>query len=138
MPASSKPTHAGGLVYRTGNGAPEFLVVTSRRRPEAWIFPKGRIERGETPEETAEREVHEESGVSAVSIQPIDDVKMQVDGEDRIIRYFLMRAVRNGRPGEGRRSRWLSPGDALEHLSYARSRTSLRKALDTMRDRGLL
>jgi 8-oxo-dGTP pyrophosphatase MutT (NUDIX family) len=138
MHASRKPTHAGGVVYRSENGLPKFLLVTSRRRPQAWIFPKGRIERGETPEDAAEREVHEESGVSATTVVPVDDVRIQVAGENRIIRYFLMRAVRSGRPGEGRRSLWLSPHDALERLSYSRSRASLRKALDLMRERGLL
>lgn len=101
-------------------------------------MPKGRIERGETPAEAAEREVHEESGVSAATVEPLEDVRVQIAGENRITRYFLMRAIRDGRPGEGRRSLWLSPDEALQHLSYSRSRVSLRKALDTMREKGLL
>ena len=34
MSASAKPTHAGGVVFRSRAGAPEFLLVTARRRPD--------------------------------------------------------------------------------------------------------
>ena len=95
MIAAPEPTHAGGVVYRTERGLPKFLLVTSRRRPQEWIFPKGRIEWGETPEQTAAREVREESGVSAAIIEPLEDVRIPIAGDDRIVRYFLMRAVRN-------------------------------------------
>ena len=138
MIASPEPTHAGGVVYRTERGLPKFLLVTSRRRPQEWVFPKGHIEWGETPEQAAAREVREESGVSAAIVEPLDDVRIQIAGDDRIVRYFLMRAVRNGPPGEGRRALWLSPDEALHHLAYSRSRASLRKALVTMRQKGLL
>jgi 8-oxo-dGTP pyrophosphatase MutT (NUDIX family) len=39
---------------------PRFLLVTSRRQPNRWIFPKGGIEDGEEPTEAAEREAWEE------------------------------------------------------------------------------
>src|SRR5580765_335055 len=103
MAASLKPTHAGGVVYRMAQGLPEFLVVTARRRADEWVYPKGHIEFGETPEEAATREVHEEAGVTAVVIGPLDDVRIRSAGEDQAIRYFLMRAIQDGSPGEGRR-----------------------------------
>jgi 8-oxo-dGTP pyrophosphatase MutT (NUDIX family) len=119
-------------------GLPRFLLVTSRRRPREWVFPKGRIEFGETPEQTAAREVREESGVSAAIVGPLEDVLIRMPDEDRVVRYFLMRAVRNGPPGEGRRALWLSPEDAQHHLPFWRTRASLHKALRAMSERGLL
>jgi len=133
MIGSATPTHAGGIVYRTEQGGVEFLLVTARRPPQDWVFPKGHIERGETPEQAAVREVQEEAGIPAAIVEPIDDVWLQIAGESQIIRYFLMRALADGSPGEGRRALWLSPADALERLPFAEARASLRKALDALK-----
>ena len=43
------PTHAGGIVVRLDDGVARFLLVTARRQPGQWVFPKGHIEPGETP-----------------------------------------------------------------------------------------
>jgi 8-oxo-dGTP pyrophosphatase MutT (NUDIX family) len=122
-------THAGGIVYRLEQGSPVFLLVTARRTPSHWVFPKGHIEPGETPEETAVREVDEEAGVRATIITPIDDVLLRVSGENQRIRYFLMRAGRVGSGDEGRRTVWLESTAALERLTFEQARVSLRKAL---------
>jgi 8-oxo-dGTP diphosphatase len=76
MIQSAHLTHAGGVVYRIEQAKPKFLVVTARRDPQAWVLPKGHIERGETAEEAAIREVREEAGVSAVIVQQLDDVRI--------------------------------------------------------------
>ena len=130
---SSQPTHAGGVVYRVEGGRTEVLVVTARRRPDEWVFPKGHIETGETPEQTAVREVHEESGVRATIIAPLEDVEIQMPDEDQTVRYFLMRAVDTGSAGEGRQLLWLTADEALNRLTFDTSRESLRKALDMIR-----
>ena len=133
MTESSAPTHAGGVVYRAEqNGRPEFLLVTARRPPHDWVFPKGHIERGETPEEAAIREVYEESGVRAAIVEPLEEVRLQIRGEEQIIRYFLMRALEDGGPGEGRHAQWLSSVDAMACLPFPEARGSLRKALDAL------
>ena len=55
---------AGGVVYRLASSAPEIAIV--HMVPEMrWQLPKGLIDRGETIEEAAVREVREESGVAA-------------------------------------------------------------------------
>ena len=130
---SSQPTHAGGVVYRIENGRPEILVLTARRRSDEWVFPKGHIEAGETSEQTAVREVREESGVSATIIAPLEDVQIQMPTETQTVRYFLMRARDTGTPGEGRQSLWLTADEALNRLTFDTSRGSLRKALDLIR-----
>jgi 8-oxo-dGTP pyrophosphatase MutT (NUDIX family) len=136
--ASQKPTHAGGVVYRIERGRPEFLLVTARRSPKDWVYPKGHIERGETPEQTAAREVEEESGVNAAIVEPLEDIRLRIRGDDQIIRYFLMRAIKNGAPREGRRSAWLPAKDAIDQLSFAEAQGSLRKAVTLLKSKGLV
>ena len=46
----------------------EYLLITSQKGN--WIFPKGVIERGETPEETASKEAYEEGGVRGRIVGP--------------------------------------------------------------------
>ncbi|HLD31613.1 MAG TPA: NUDIX domain-containing protein [Patescibacteria group bacterium] len=49
---------SGGVVINNGR-----VILVSQRRTGTWSFPKGHWVSGETSEETARREIHEESGV---------------------------------------------------------------------------
>jgi len=117
------------------SATPEFLLVTSRRRPKQWVYPKGHVEAGERPEDTAVREVEEEAGVLARITEPLEDIVFKVDGEPQRIRYYLMSVVHEGRPGEGRRSSWLSPEAAVKRLSWPKSQALIRKAVDVLTSR---
>jgi 8-oxo-dGTP pyrophosphatase MutT (NUDIX family) len=111
-----------------------FLLVSSRSEPSFWVYPKGHIERGETAERAAVREVLEEAGVVAEIVHRLDDVRINRWGEDLIVRYYLMRAAAKGTPGEGRRSCWVSPAEAMRRLPFANQRMSLRQALRVLKN----
>ena len=53
---------AGGVVVRDGQ-----VLVVHRPRYDDWSLPKGKLEDGETWEDAALREVHEETGVACRS-----------------------------------------------------------------------
>jgi 8-oxo-dGTP pyrophosphatase MutT (NUDIX family) len=89
-------TSAGGIVVRFSGGVPE-LVVGSRRRERdglTWTLPKGTPNRGETIEETALREVGEETGLDVRITEPLDSIEYWfVQRGTRIhktVHYFLM------------------------------------------------
>ena len=52
----------GAIVYRIIHDELRFLLIKNKRSAH-WGFPKGHVELGETPEETATREVLEETGI---------------------------------------------------------------------------
>lgn len=125
---SSELTHAGGLVYRVHASNPEYLLITATGNPNEWVLPKGHIELDETPAQAALREVKEETGVLAEVVALIQDVSINVNGTEQLIRFYLMKALREGASVERRESAWLSAEHADQRLSYPESRQVLHAA----------
>jgi phosphohistidine phosphatase len=59
---------ASAVPYRMRGGTPEYLLITSHKGN--WIFPKGIIDPGETPEGTALKESLEEAGIGGRIVGP--------------------------------------------------------------------
>ena len=116
------PTHAGGVVVRDDGPVRRFLLVTARRQPGQWVFPKGHIEEGETVEAAAIREVLEESGVEATVVSPLGASQYKTARELVRAQFFLMRYVSEERPGEGRRRAWFTAAEAQRALLYEDAR----------------
>ena len=53
----------GAVIFREENEKIKYLLIRNRRSAH-WGFPKGHVEPGETDEETAIREVYEETGLN--------------------------------------------------------------------------
>jgi 8-oxo-dGTP pyrophosphatase MutT (NUDIX family) len=120
---------AGSIVFRLDSKEPQVLLVTARRNPRNWIFPKGHIEKGETPEEAALRETREEAGVVGDLIAPAGILEYGFLGAKARVEYFLVQFRREaGPPEDGRQRTWCPLEDALERLNYKNSRKLLRKA----------
>src|SRR5690349_25145106 len=103
------------------------------KRDGTWALPKGRIDPGERGEETALREVEEETGVHGRSLGKLGDVRywFNWDGERvfKVVSFFLVRYERGrlGDVGEPFRhevaeTRWLPLEDAGRLLAYAGER----------------
>jgi len=120
---------AGSIVIRLDSKEPQVLLVTARRNPRNWIFPKGHIEKGETPEEAALRETREEAGVVGDLIAPAGILEYGFLGAKARVEYFLVQFRREaGPPEDGRQRTWCRLEDALDRLNYKNSRKLLRKA----------
>jgi 8-oxo-dGTP pyrophosphatase MutT (NUDIX family) len=120
---------AGSIVVRLDAREPQVLLVTARRNPRNWIFPKGHIEKGESPEQAALRETREEAGVSARLIGPAGVLEYGFLGAKARVEYFLVLFTREaGRPEDGRQRIWCGLDDALVRLSYKNTRKLLRNA----------
>ena len=134
-------TSAGGIVVRYEAGRPQ-LVIGSRRRERdgrTWTLPKGTPKRKETTEETALREVAEETGLEVRITGPLDSIEYWfVQSGTRIhktVHYFLMEPVggdlsRHDREFE--RVRWVSFAEAPELLTFATERALVATAADRL------
>jgi 8-oxo-dGTP pyrophosphatase MutT (NUDIX family) len=129
FPYNRRVTHAGGIVYRSKGSDFQILLVTAKRNPGAWIFPKGHIEDGETPEEAALREVEEEAGVTGELVGPVGrPIEFETSTERVRVQYFLVRMTDEWPETDGRKKRWVPFDDAEEMLAYDNMRGLVRKA----------
>lgn len=128
-------TSAGGVVYRWKEGTAYFLLI--RDPYENWGLPKGHVERGETPEQTAVREVTEETGIEDLALRgALETIDWFFrEGPDLIHKYchfFLMETateLTEPQLDEGiTECIWLPLEDALETLTYDNARTVLESA----------
>jgi 8-oxo-dGTP pyrophosphatase MutT (NUDIX family) len=120
---------SGAIVVRLDSGGRQVLLVTAKRNPGNWIFPKGHIEKGETPEAAAIRETKEEAGVVGKLIGPAGVLEYGFMGAKARVEYFLVQFIGEAGPPEDGRSRsWCGFEDALERLNYKNTRKLLRKA----------
>jgi deoxyribose-phosphate aldolase len=106
---------AGGVVRRGG----QLLVI--RDRYGRWTFPKGHLEEGETLSAAAEREVAEETGVTARVVGPATVVRYEVPGRanTKEVHFFPM-VYCSGEvaplAGEVAEARWCSRAEAEDLL----------------------
>jgi len=132
--AVSKIEQAGALVFKTHGSSPRVLLVTSRRNPGLWIFPKGHIEDGEKPRDTALRETREEAGATGDVIGRVGSLEFDW-GKDVIrVNYFLVRWTRDVSSDEGRNRRWCTVDEATDLLQFEGARAILAKAARKWKD----
>lgn len=62
-------TTSGGIVYRENPKTESIEILLIRDAKNRWTIPKGHVEEGEEPKETAEREIREETGLQEMHVQ---------------------------------------------------------------------
>ncbi|MGA8438180.1 MAG: NUDIX domain-containing protein [Candidatus Sulfotelmatobacter sp.] len=157
LQAMVREISAGGVVIRNrddqwwmaaieppGDPSSETNLTGQRGRKAKPVLalPKGLVDPGEKPLETALREVHEETGVTAELVTKLGDIKYVYsrtwgDGQRvfKIVSFYLMR-YRSGRIDqitpemriEVARARWIRLEEAVELLAYKGEKQMARRA----------
>jgi 8-oxo-dGTP pyrophosphatase MutT (NUDIX family) len=120
---------AGGLVTRTGPEREVTVLVVHRPRYDDWSLPKGKAEPGERDEETALREVEEETGYRCALGSELPTVHYEDRrGRPKQVRFWNMTVISgDSKAGtdppfepndEVDERRWISPAEAATLLSY--------------------
>jgi 8-oxo-dGTP pyrophosphatase MutT (NUDIX family) len=134
---------AGGVLVKMIRGRPMVAAIRPGGKPDGvWALPKGNLDAGERPEETALREVREETGVEGRLVEKLGDVKYTYTRRGgvrvfKIVSFYLLRAGR-GRLGEideamrieVAEARWLPLDEAPRLLAYGGEREMAAKARD--------
>jgi 8-oxo-dGTP pyrophosphatase MutT (NUDIX family) len=130
-------TSAGGIVIRFTDGTPELVVGKRRRERDGvtWTLPKGTPEADETTEQTAVREVREETGLEVSIVRAFDFIEYWfVTGRTRIhkiVHYFLMVPTGGdlaGHDHEFAEVRWIAFGEASSLLTFETERALVARA----------
>jgi len=125
---------AGGVVTRPAdvNQPPDGVEVLVVHRPgyDDWSLPKGKREPGERDEDTALREVEEETGYRCTLGDELATVRYRDRrGRDKQVRYWRMTVIEplDWAPNdEVDERRWISPAAAATLLTYDADRELLR------------
>jgi 8-oxo-dGTP pyrophosphatase MutT (NUDIX family) len=136
---------AGGVLVRRLRGRWVFAAIRpARKEPGIWALPKGLIGHDEKPEETALREVAEETGAKSRLVGKLGDVRyVYTWGGERIFKvvsFYLLRYSR-GRLGdlppatahEVAEVRWLPLEQGPKLLAYKGEREMAERALASVR-----
>jgi len=141
---------AGALVLRHMQKKWWLAVIEPGRegepedRKDVAALPKGNVDAGEKPSETALRELHEETGLRASLVAKLGDIKYvyvrKWAGNEKVFKVvsFFLAKYKSGQIGditeamrhEVRRAYWLPLDEAPAKLSYSGERKMAEKALE--------
>jgi len=132
--SSGSPTvrAAGGIVLRRAPEGDWQVLLVHRPRYDDWSLPKGKADAGETDEQTALREVEEETGLRCTLGERAGRTRYRDSkGRDKVVHYWLMEPEPDGAfvpNDEVDEVSWCTVDDAVARLSYAHDRKLLAKA----------
>jgi len=119
------------------------LVITPAGRRRVTTLPKGGPRDGKTGEETAVREVREETGITVRAREPIGDVSYvyRRDGRriHKVVHYFLCTFVEGSTADHDHEvddARWMPLEQARRRLSYPGERRMIEEALSVLAANG--
>lgn len=129
---------AGGVAYRKAAKHIEIALISVGDEPR-WQLPKGLVDKGESTEDAAVREVREEAGIDTEVVERIDKVEYWYfwnEGGQRVryhkFVYFYLLRYKSGdvddHDEEVNEARWVEIDEALGLMAFDSERKVVGKA----------
>ena len=127
------PQQAGAIPFRWEQGRLQICLITTRRNRRKWIIPKGAIERGDTPRQTALKEAQEEAGLLGRLIpEPLGQYQYKKLGRWLSVQVYALEVEESQEYWDEvnrRRRRWFEADEALEMVSRKKLKPIVMAAL---------
>lgn len=130
-------TSAGGIVYKKASDG-IMILVSQHSGHHGWVFPKGLIGdtiENESKEETAVREVEEETGIKAKILSPLAPVSYWYVWEEekrkKTVWYFIMECIGGDitkHDNEMEKVEWLPVDEVGKRLTYKADKDAWKEA----------
>jgi 8-oxo-dGTP pyrophosphatase MutT (NUDIX family) len=127
---------AGGVIYREKDSSVEIALIAVKGG-NVWCLPKGMINKGESPEMAAVREVSEETGLQGRIIEKLGEINYwyyikEEEARCRKTVHFFLIEYESGDTSqhdfEVDLVSWFPIDDALKKASYKGEREIIEKA----------
>ncbi len=129
---------SGGVVYRQTQDTIEIVIIAVGEK-HRWQLPKGLVNKGENPDQTALREVREETGIDSILLDLIDKIEYWYYGQSgskrirfhKVVHFYLLEFQSGNTEDhdqEVEEARWVEIDEAQELLAFKSEKEIVRKA----------
>ena len=120
-------TTSGGVVFRRNQKTQAVEILLIKDAKNRWTIPKGHVEEGEEPKETAEREIREETGLQEMKVmQWLGKVNFRYRRNRTLVLMTMHIYLVEGKGNTDRLHpedwlsdiQWLPANDAVDAIAY--------------------